>query len=111
MRVDGVIAESGGGGRVAGEGVPDTHAARRGSGASNQHGDHAGTGQHGHYAEVDAMSLPLPHRPAHPGLLFQHLRWRMWSNTWREMRVHSLVRPITILLSSLIVIAFAFAIS
>jgi ABC-2 type transport system permease protein len=45
------------------------------------------------------------------GLLFQRLRWRLWRNAWRQMWAGSFVKPLTILLSSIIVWIFVFIIS
>jgi len=44
-------------------------------------------------------------------LLFQGLRWRLWRNSWRLLLGQSSMRPLTILLCSLVVWAFVFAVS
>lgn len=44
-------------------------------------------------------------------LLFQGLRWRLLRNSWRVMLGQSSMRPLTILLCSLIVWVFVFAVS
>ena len=35
----------------------------------------------------------------HPGMLFQHLRWRLWNNGLRQLVAASFVRLVTILLA------------
>jgi ABC-2 type transport system permease protein len=47
----------------------------------------------------------------HPGMLFQHLRWRLWNNGLRQLVAASFVRLVTILLCSIIVWVFVFVIS
>src|SRR3954463_6415350 len=56
------------------------------------------------------MTAPRP-RPAAPGLFFLRLRWRLLRNAFRAFRGQSPVRPVTILLCSLVVCAFVFAVS
>jgi ABC-2 type transport system permease protein len=48
---------------------------------------------------------------ANQGLLFQRLRWRLWNNGWKQMMAGSIVKPLTILLSSIIVWVFVFVVS
>ncbi len=50
-------------------------------------------------------------QPSAQARLFQRLRWRLLCNSWRVMAGQSLVRPITILVCSLIIWAFVFVIS
>jgi ABC-2 type transport system permease protein len=50
-------------------------------------------------------------RPVNQGLLFQRLRWRLLVNSWRAMVGQSSMRPLTILLCSLVVWGFVFTIS
>ena len=45
------------------------------------------------------------------GLLFRRLRWRLLNNALAELRGGSLVRPATLLLSSVIVWAFVFGVA
>ncbi|MGL4550348.1 MAG: putative ABC transporter permease subunit [Gemmataceae bacterium] len=49
--------------------------------------------------------------PVDQGLLFRRLRWRLLANALAEMRGGSVVRPVTILLSSLLVWAFVFVVA
>lgn len=52
-----------------------------------------------------------PSQPTrHPNLLFQRLRWLMLRNEGRQLFGHSIVRPLTILLSSLFVCSFVFVV-
>src|SRR5579871_1617339 len=50
-------------------------------------------------------------RPINQALLFQHLRLRLLRNSWRVMVGQSSMRPLTILLCSVVVWMFVFAIS
>jgi ABC-2 type transport system permease protein len=43
--------------------------------------------------------------------LFHRLRWRLMRNAWSQLAGHSLVRPVTILLCSVLVWAFVFGVS
>lgn len=49
--------------------------------------------------------------PVNQARLFQSLRWNLWRNATRLALAHSMVRPITILLSSLFVAVFVFVVS
>jgi ABC-2 type transport system permease protein len=49
--------------------------------------------------------------PLGEALLFQRLRWTLFRNTYRHLFGNSLVRPVTILLCSIVVWAFVFAFS
>ncbi|MFO0876787.1 MAG: hypothetical protein U0840_05390 [Gemmataceae bacterium] len=63
------------------------------------------------------MNIPVetrgvsPHAPVDEVRLFQRLRLALLRNSWKQMRTHSLVRPLTILASSLIVVVFVFLLS
>src|SRR4051794_10699821 len=58
------------------------------------------------------MSAGALHYPeADEGLLFRRLRWMLLRNTWRTLVGQSLIRPLTILFSSLIIWAFVFGVS
>ena len=50
-------------------------------------------------------------RPVNQPLLFQKLRWHLLLNSWRVLVGQSSMRPLTILLCSLVVWVFVFAIS
>jgi ABC-2 type transport system permease protein len=50
-------------------------------------------------------------RPVSAAGLFQKLRWRLLQNTWRTTGGRSLVRPLTIVASSIIVWLFVFTVS
>lgn len=52
-----------------------------------------------------------PPGPVNQPLLFQWLRWHQLRNSWRRLFGHSLVRPITILLCTIVVWVFVFAFS
>ncbi len=45
------------------------------------------------------------------GLLFQRLRWRLWRNSARQLLGGSIVKPLTILLCSIVVWVFVFVVS
>lgn len=60
---------------------------------------------------LETPALPQPRRPAGEAALFHRLRVAMLRNGWREFRQGSIVRPATILASSLIVVAFVFVLS
>jgi ABC-2 type transport system permease protein len=64
---------------------------------------------------MEQTTIPTPpgalRRPVNQPLLFQWLRWRRLSNSWRVLLGQGSVRPLTILLCSLIVWLFVFAIS
>src|SRR5262249_36825358 len=47
----------------------------------------------------------------HPGMLFQRLRWRLWNNGLKQLFAASFMRLVTILLCSVVVWVFVFAIS
>jgi ABC-2 type transport system permease protein len=55
-------------------------------------------------------SAPAP-LPVNQGRLFLHLRWRLLANSSRILLGHSAVRPLTILLCSVVVWAFVFVVS
>jgi ABC-2 type transport system permease protein len=57
------------------------------------------------------MSEQALKRPTHPALVLLRLRGMLMRNAWRTMFGQSSVRPLTILLSSLIIWAFVFAVS
>jgi ABC-2 type transport system permease protein len=57
------------------------------------------------------MSAAAPVQEVSQGLLFQRLRYRLMRNASRQLFGHSLVKPLTILLCSLFVWAFVFAVS
>jgi ABC-2 type transport system permease protein len=57
------------------------------------------------------MSVAAPSPPVNQGLLFLRLRGRLVVNSWRALRGHSSVRPLTILFCSLAVAAFVFVVS
>jgi ABC-2 type transport system permease protein len=63
--------------------------------------------------ELPSSPFPLPHSPFPPagGLLFQRLRWRMARNSWRLLFHQSTVRPLTIVVCSLVVWVFVFGVS
>ncbi len=50
-------------------------------------------------------------RPVNQALLFQRLRWRLLRNSWRQLFGQSSMRPLTILLCSVIVWVFVFSVS
>jgi ABC-2 type transport system permease protein len=50
-------------------------------------------------------------RPVNQPLLFQGLRWRLLRNSWRLLFGQSSMRPLTILLCSIVVWLFVFAVS
>src|SRR5438270_600194 len=52
-----------------------------------------------------------PALPVNQGLLFQRLRWRRFLNSWGVMYGQSSVRPLTILLCSIVVWVFVFGVS
>src|SRR5262245_26058371 len=55
-------------------------------------------------------ATPTP-GPLSPAALFSRLRWQLFRNTLRQLAGGSAVRPLTILLCSLVVCAFVFIIS
>jgi ABC-2 type transport system permease protein len=57
------------------------------------------------------MSTPLPRRRVNEFLLFQRLRWRLLRNSWEVLASQSSMRPLTILLCSVVVCVFVFSIS
>ncbi len=57
------------------------------------------------------MSEVLTQPRISESMLFQRLRWRLLRNTWNQLVGHSLVRPVTILLCSVLVWAFVFGVS
>jgi ABC-2 type transport system permease protein len=57
------------------------------------------------------MSATLSRRPVNQFLLFQRLRWRLLRNSWEVLASQSSMRPLTILLCSVIVWVFVFSIS
>src|SRR5438045_3143282 len=52
-----------------------------------------------------------PTDPTATALLFLRLRWRLLRNSWGVMFGGSLVRPLTVLLCSVVICAFVFAVS
>ncbi len=56
-------------------------------------------------------NLPPIRRRVNQGLLFHRLRWHLLRNTVNSMKGQSLVRPVTILMCSLVVGVFVFGIS
>jgi ABC-2 type transport system permease protein len=57
------------------------------------------------------MNAPLPPQTAHQPRLFQWLRLRLLRNSWRVLLGHGSVRPLTILLCSVLVWVFVFLVS
>jgi ABC-2 type transport system permease protein len=57
------------------------------------------------------MGIAEPSGPAHPGLLFQLLRWQMFVNACRTVYGHSLIRAVSIVVASGAVWGFVFLIS
>lgn len=49
--------------------------------------------------------------PVNQGVLFQRLRWRLWNNGLRLLFAGSFVKPLTILLCSIVVWVFVFVVS
>ena len=57
------------------------------------------------------MSTALSRRPVNQFLLLQRLRWRLLRNSWEVLTSQSSMRPLTILLCSVVVWVFVFSIS
>jgi ABC-2 type transport system permease protein len=57
------------------------------------------------------MSDLIKRHPVNQAHLFQQLRWSIFRNAWRQMLGVSMVRPLSIFISSIIVVVFVFAIS
>jgi ABC-2 type transport system permease protein len=57
------------------------------------------------------MAAPTTTAPVNQMLLFQGLRWCLLRNSWRQMIGQSSMRPLTIVLCSIIVWLFVFAVS
>jgi ABC-2 type transport system permease protein len=57
------------------------------------------------------LDVALPARPVNQALLFQRLRWHILRNSWRVLVGQSSMRPLTILLCSVVVWAFVFTVS
>lgn len=57
------------------------------------------------------MDIPAPRLPVNQPLLFQRLRTTLLRNVWNQTLTQSLLRPVTIAVSSMIVVAFVFALS
>jgi ABC-2 type transport system permease protein len=60
---------------------------------------------------VQPPAVAPPARPVNQALLFQHLRWHLLRNSWRVLLGQSSMRPLTILLCSVVVWAFVFTVS
>ncbi len=60
---------------------------------------------------LDTVLTASPRQPVNQFALFNRLRQNLFKNAWSEFRGSSVVRPITILISSIIVITFVFGLS
>ncbi len=54
---------------------------------------------------------PALTNPVSQAILFQRLRWGMLSNTYRQIRAGSMIRPLTILAASVVLFTFVFVVS
>src|SRR5262249_9433607 len=102
---------AGGGGGLAGGGLPAPDAAARGRGA-------AGPGRRRRHRPVlrparggRTMSQAPPRHTVDQAALFRWLRWRMLRNSFRSLAGHSFVRFLTIVLVSVTVWVFVYVVS